>query len=347
MNLLDFCEKVRKNLAEYIGEEAGVSIKKVMKNNGILLHSVIVSHKGQNLSPNIYLDELYRDYEAGEPFACIMDRVYKVYEENGHRENLDISFFLEYEKLRDQVVYKVINREKNEELLEAVPWEPFLDMAIVFYCHVPGNSLGNATIMIYNNHLDMWGITKEQLHEDAFRNTSRIMPARILSIEKMMASLVSEEGLMAEGRPGSEERPESEERPGSEGRPGSEERPGSKEGRIVKKGRVEESRQDILAELEESGRMFVLGNTMKLFGAAAVLYEGLLEQIRERLGRNLFILPSSVHEVILIPDDEQQEAEELLQMVCDINATQVEPEEVLTDSVYYFSRKCGKLEKIC
>lgn len=323
MNLLDFCEKVRKNLAEYIGEEAEVSIKKVMKNNGILLHSVIVSHKGQNLSPNIYLDDLYRDYEAGETFACIMNRVYKVYEENGHRENLDISFFLQYEQLRDQVVYKVINREKNEELLEAVPWEPFLDMAIVFYCHVPGNSLGNATIMIYNNHLDMWGITKEQLHEDASRNTSRIMPARILSIEKMMASLVSEESLR------------------------SEERLAAKEGGTAKEGMVEENGQDILEELEESGRMFVLGNTMKLFGAAAVLYEGLLEQIRERLGRNLFILPSSIHEVILIPDDEQQEAEELLQMVCDINATQVEPEEVLTDSVYYFSRKCGKLEKIC
>ncbi len=305
MKLLDFCEKVRKNLAEYIGEEAGVSVKTVMKNNGIRLHSVIVNHKGRNLSPNIYLDELYRDYEAGETFSCIMERVYRVYEENGHRENLDISFFLEYEQLCDQVVYKIINREKNEELLAAVPWEPFLDMAIVFYCHVPGNSLGNATIMIYNNHLAMWGITKEQLYEDAFRNTSRIMPAQILSIEKMMASLVSEKEM------------------------------------------EEDTDRDMLDELEERGRMFVLGNTMKLFGAAAVLYEGLLEQIRDRLGCNLFILPSSVHEVILIPDDEQQEAEELLQMVCDINATQVEPEEVLTDSVYYFSRKCGRLEKIC
>ena len=94
------------------------------------------------------------------------------------------------------------------------------------------------------------------------------------------------------------------------------------------------------------GKMYVLGNRMKLFGAAVLLYDGLLEKIADQIKKNFFILPSSIHEVILIPDDEDQEAEELWKMVCEINATQVEPEEVLTDSVYYFSRKNKKIEKL-
>ena len=302
MEITAFSQKVKRHLEEQLGSEALVSIKNITKNNGIELHSVIIARKGLNLSPNIYLDDLHAAYEEGETFRWVMDRVLQIYEESSTRDNIDMSFFLDYEKMKEQVVYKVISHEKNKELLKRVPSVPFLDLAIVFYCHVPEKELGNATIQIYNNHLMMWGITKEQLYEDAKRNTERIMPPRLLSIEEMMKEIVSE---------------------------------------------GQETEQDLFAEEgEENGRMYVLGNERKLFGAAVMLYRGVLEKIMEKTGKNLFILPSSVHEVILVPDDERQEAEELWKMVCDINATQVEPEEVLTDSVYYFSRKCGRIEQL-
>ncbi len=90
----------------------------------------------------------------------------------------------------------------------------------------------------------------------------------------------------------------------------------------------------------------MLGNERKLFGAAAMFYRDTIEEFSDEMGKSIFILPSSVHEVILVPDDGLQEPEELWKMVCEINETQVEPEDVLTDSVYYFSRKCKKIKKL-
>ncbi len=322
MEIMDFCQKVRKSLSTCIGEKVTVNVKRIVKNNGIVLHSIVVSEKEMNISPNIYLDDLYKEYEEGETFRVVMDEVLRIYEESRMKENMDMSFFLDYENMKEQVIYKVISYEKNQELLRQVPHIVFLDLAIVFYCHVPKRELGSATILIYNNHLDMWKITKEQLYQDARRNTPRIMPARLLSMEEVVQELFLQDIK--------EERKEA-----------------------VKEGTEETWTQKACEQLLQSltgdamdGKMYVLGNRMKLFGAAVLLYEHLLERIADKIGKNLFILPSSIHEVLLIPDDEEQEAEELWKMVCEINATEVEPEDVLTDSIYYFSRKTQKMEKL-
>ena len=92
--------------------------------------------------------------------------------------------------------------------------------------------------------------------------------------------------------------------------------------------------------------MYVLGNERKLFGAAVMLYDGLLEKMSEIIGGDFYLLPSSLHELILIPDEGREKGGDLWKMVCEINETQVEPEDVLTDSVYYYSGKNKRLEKI-
>lgn len=319
MEIMDFCQKVGKSLRAYVGEMVTVHVKEIVKNNGIVLHSIVVTEKEMNISPNIYLDQLHEAYEGGETFRDIMDEVLCIYEESRIKENLDMSFFLNYETMKNQVVYKVISYEKNKELLTRIPHITFLDMAIVFYCHVPNRELGSATILIYNNHLDMWKITREQLYQDAKRNTPRIMPASLMSIEDVMKEMFKQDTPIGKMADADEE------------------------------GNMEDTIRQFVESMTDhvmKGKMFVLGNQMKLFGAAVMLYEQLLEKISNKMEKNLFILPSSIHEVILIPDDNQQEAEELWKMVCEINATQVEPEEVLTDSVYYFSRKNKKMEKL-
>ena len=90
--------------------------------------------------------------------------------------------------------------------------------------------------------------------------------------------------------------------------------------------------------------MYILTNTEKLHGAACILYQQLLEEFAKKVNDNLYILPSSVHEIIMIPASFAGKASELRQMVEEINATQVEEEEVLSDSVYFFNRLTRKLE---
>ena len=81
----------------------------------------------------------------------------------------------------------------------------------------------------------------------------------------------------------------------------------------------------------------VLSNDRRAYGAACLLYPGVLEGIAEKEGCSLYILPSSIHEVILLPDDGEIVPDELKKMVAEVNRSYVAAEEVLTDSLYYFN----------
>ena len=92
--------------------------------------------------------------------------------------------------------------------------------------------------------------------------------------------------------------------------------------------------------------MYVLSNKTKIHGAACILYENVVSDFAEYLHRDIFILPSSVHEVILVHSHGIEKAQNLIDMVREVNETQVEEEEVLSDSIYFFSREEGLLSRI-
>ncbi len=84
--------------------------------------------------------------------------------------------------------------------------------------------------------------------------------------------------------------------------------------------------------------LYVLTNRLKLNGAACLLYDHLLQDFSERIDSDFYILPSSVHEVILMPAKSRTDDDALSSMVCDVNRTQVSSEEYLSDHVYFYSR---------
>ena len=84
--------------------------------------------------------------------------------------------------------------------------------------------------------------------------------------------------------------------------------------------------------------MYVLTNESKLNGAACILYENVLYDFAQKLGADLYILPSSVHEVILLPKLSMFEKDELVNMVREVNTEGVAAEEVLSDHVYEYNR---------
>lgn len=96
---------------------------------------------------------------------------------------------------------------------------------------------------------------------------------------------------------------------------------------------------------EPTGKMFVLTNKRKYLGAVGILDRDLLHSI----GNDLFILPSSIHETILVPADENMDQKFLDSMVTEVNATQLGKEEVLSGHSYYYdfnmnevrSKKCA------
>ena len=90
---------------------------------------------------------------------------------------------------------------------------------------------------------------------------------------------------------------------------------------------------------ETGSPMYILSNSQKLYGAAAMLYPGILESFSSRIDNSFYLLPSSIHEVILLPDHPEFLPANLNKMVREVNDSQVLPQEVLSDHVYYYSKE--------
>jgi len=81
------------------------------------------------------------------------------------------------------------------------------------------------------------------------------------------------------------------------------------------------------------------------YGAVEMIYgTSTLKEFADKMESDLYVLPCSVHEVILIPLEYDEEiVRGYSQMVREINKFYVEPEEVLADHIYFFSRKEGRV----
>ena len=86
-------------------------------------------------------------------------------------------------------------------------------------------------------------------------------------------------------------------------------------------------------------QMYVATVPDKVHGAGVLAYKDFLEQAAERAGGDFFIIPSSIHELLIVPDNGQMDLSSLESMVKEVNATQVAPEDKLTDSVYHYDSR--------
>ena len=91
-------------------------------------------------------------------------------------------------------------------------------------------------------------------------------------------------------------------------------------------------------------QMFVATVPDKVHGAGVLAYQDFMDQAAERVGGDFFILPSSIHEILIVPDNGQMDLKTLEDMVKDVNATQVAPADKLTDSVYHYDSKAKIFE---
>jgi hypothetical protein len=111
---------------------------------------------------------------------------------------------------------------------------------------------------------------------------------------------------------------------------------------MMRSGMSEEEAREAIAGMippTPDEMMYVLSNEDKLNGAAVLLNDKVMDDITEKLGQDYFILPSSVHEVLIVPKNDQMDLKTLESMVQDVNATQVAPEERLSDHVYAYDAK--------
>ena len=128
----------------------------VLKNNGVELDALTIINVECRTAPTVYLNGYYEEFNEGKSIEDITEEIYGMFRKNYGRININAEDFADFDKVRGQIAYKVINARKNGRLLKKIPHVKQLDLAIVFYCILKCNKYENATTLIYNQHLEMW-----------------------------------------------------------------------------------------------------------------------------------------------------------------------------------------------
>ena len=86
--------------------------------------------------------------------------------------------------------------------------------------------------------------------------------------------------------------------------------------------------------------MFVLTNNYSVYGAANMFIDEVLKSIAEIFDTDIYIIPSSVHEVLIIPKNDMYTKDEINDMIKNVNLNVLAPEDILSDHVYVYSKEC-------
>lgn len=250
----------------------------------------------------------------------ILTAIARIYQKNmENNENLLPFEVKDYESVKNRLYVVALNRNNNQDYLRDAVRRDITETDITSVVRVlctNNQEKGMSSFMVKSGMLEMWGISREEIYEQALKNTERIFKPDMRNIKEILLS-----GCM-------ETLSEEEQ----------EEFRGFLNLDIPEQDQRAEKSKEILPY-----EQYVLTNTAKINGATAILYPNLLQEIGEATQSNFFILPSSIHEVILMKDNGDMNAEELQRMVMEINRTQVAPEEVLSDEVYSYDYRQQKL----
>ena len=87
----------------------------------------------------------------------------------------------------------------------------------------------------------------------------------------------------------------------------------------------------------------IVTNRKNAHGAAYIFDTNTLQKMADLLESDLYIIPSSIHEIMIFPWNDFATKEELSAIVEEVNETAVEKEEQLSNHVYIFDRETGTL----
>lgn len=302
MSLEGFCRYMKTAIQQRLGSDCLVSMHQVTKNNGLMLQGLSIQERGSNLSPNIYLDFYYNQYRHGRSLKEMELDILEVYQQKKISVEVDMSFFKEWEQVKKSIVFKLVNYEQNRELLREIPYVPFLDLAVVPYVLLELQEKDYGAIQIHKKHLELWNVTEHQVFEAAKENTPKLLPHNL----KHMTDIIAE---------------------------------------VITQGE-ENSISKVYLDLEVGDAlqftMYALSNQYLLHGAVCILYPNVLAEFANKMNSDLYILPSSIHEVLLILTDEKTSSD-LSKTVRDINETEVLRQDILSNHVYKFTRETGKI----
>lgn len=290
-NYSEFKDKVIEAVKKEVGSGFSVSSECVTKCNGVKMDAVTIRKDNCNIGSVVYLNGYFDEYTDGKSLDKIVAEIVKVGQsEDEHKLAIDkvASDFLCYEKVKNNITFRVLSYEMNKEYLKDAAYVRRLDLALVFQIELAKDEVSVGTVVIRDNHMKEWGVDLETIYLQAFANVSKQ--------EYLFRPITDVIGDML----------------------------------------------DMTPAPQVDAKMWVLSNKSSVFGACVMFYPGVLKKCAEKMGlEKVYILPSSIHEVLLITTE--LAVTELRELVQSVNSTAVSAQEVLSQNVYVYDTNEGQL----
>lgn len=303
LNFNEFAEYVEKNikgaLPESVGENVEVSLRNVKKNNDTELCGIEIENPEQHIAPILYLDDFYKAYQDGaslEECMCkIADDVVKIGFSNIPGYVRDIA-----DELLDFEKIKdriIVNVINTERNCKMLEEVPHTEVEDLSFIY---------KIMLTSEEHESATITIKNEHLALWNDVTleKLHEVAFANSRRLLPVKVE-----------------------------------SMRNILMRMPNFDNEENDLLNDLglhEDMGcPMYVISNRMFFHGAAAIFYSDALSKISEEMGENLYVLPSSVHEVIVV-NEKLGTPEGLVEMVKAVNGSSVAIEEQLSDHVYCF-----------
>lgn len=311
MNFEQFVDEVKNSIKDYLPEEfqdAQIELHKHEKLNESYL-GMTIRKENQTVAPTINLNKFYNQYSdfEKEELPFVFEEMSDIIQQEPIK--VDLKPLMNYEAAKDKLFIRVSDADRNSEYLENIPHRRVENLAITYHIMASASDGEIGSAPITNQMLKTYGITEEQLHQDALENSPKLFPAKVESISTIMEKMMRED---------------------------------------MRQSGMSDEQIDVMIEemgISNPNPLTVVTNDQQMNGAAVIFYPGQMEEIGKSVKGDFFILPSSTHEVLILPDDGGMTYQDLKAMVMEVNSTQVMPEERLADEVYHYDAKDRVFER--
>ena len=303
MNFEEFKNEVVDKIKDFLPEsfsDAKVSLQVILKNNNLSLTGLIIRKLNNNIAPTLYLENFFERYENGTEMYVLLKEIADTYMAHDVDTPFDLTAITEFSNCSAHIMPRLINREQNSNMLEQRPYTVFLDIAVVYCIELNNFNTGNASIPISNTLIELWNVSVDELHQLALSNLANQQHIIFHSMSEILKEMMFPK-LLNEYN-----------------------------------GDAEKANQHLSEMIPDDDLMYVLSNQSKVYGATAILDNTTLSNISKQLDNDYYILPSSIHETIIVPYSECIETAQLKIMVEEVNNTEVAPDEILSDTVYIY-----------
>lgn len=303
MEFTEFVSAILREVKERLGDGYDVGLQKIPVNNGKVLTGLSIRRRQGYQASTVKLDPYFAGLETGITVRDAADDIIRIYYECETAE-VDMEDVLDFNRIKGKVTCRLVNTSTNREWLESIPHIEWLDLSIIFYLILGRSEKGQMAALVSQEQMEAWGVTAEELRRIAYENMEHLFPVQIMTMEDVMKDILKRElGISIEE--GADE--------GQKGSP----------------------RTGI--------PLYVLTNSVGFAGACYMIPGMGIERLAEQLGKDLVVLPSSIHEVLATPYEDGMDLAGLSRLVQGINRAEVPREDRLSDRVYYFDRERGML----